>query len=195
MYVVSSIQTDCLGEDGLRLALGAEVTLEALAEAGGVIAKTTAGAIAAKVVALAKEDVTAGRAFLKGAVRTTGTKVANAADFLKGIPRLGVGLRGFVCKLFLDDAAATVVAVGWAHGALTGLAVVSVEALALASLAVARSLHGAFYLGVGTVVGSGVVNPGSGLGASAHGAIVLGPGRIVILRALVARALVVTTAG
>merc|ERR1719174_1632457 len=183
-----------LGEDGLRLALGAEVTLEALAEAGGVVAKATSRAVAAEVVALAEEDIGAGGALLEGAVRATSAKVADAADFLEGIPRLGVGLGGFVGELLLDDAAATVVAVGRAHGALAGLAVVAIEALALAGLAVARALHGALNLGVGTVVGGGVVYPSSGLRAGADGAVVLGPGRVVVLRALVACALVVAAA-
>ena len=169
--------------------------LEALAETGGVIAETTAGAIAAEVVALAKEDVRAGGALLEGAVRATGTKVADAADVLEGIPGLGVGLGGLVGELLLLDAAATAVAVGGAHGTLASLAVVAVEALALAGLAVAHALHGALDLGVGAVVSGGVVDPGGGLGAGAHGAIVLGPRGVGVLRAGVAGALVVVAAG
>merc|ERR1719235_2800838 len=73
-----------LREDGLRLALGAEVALEALAEARRVVADATAGAIAAKIVALAKEDVAAGGALLERAVRAAGAEVADAADVLVG---------------------------------------------------------------------------------------------------------------
>merc|ERR1719473_2128339 len=69
--------------------------------------------------------------------------------------------------------------------------VVAVEALALAGLAVAHALHGALDLGVGAVVSGGVVDPGGGLGAGAHGAIVLGPRGVGVLRAGVAGALVV----
>merc|ERR1712070_853744 len=164
-----------LREDGLRLAPGAEVALEALAETGGVIAETTAGAIAAEVVALAKEDIRSRGALLEGTVRATGTKVADAANVLEGIPGLGVGLGGLVGELLLLDAAATAIAVGGAHGTLASLAVVAVEALALASLAVAHALHGALDLGVGAIVSGGVVDPGGGLGAGAHRAVVLSP--------------------
>merc|ERR1719473_1623009 len=111
-----------------------------------------------------------------------------------GVPRGRVGLGGLVGELLLLDAAATVVAVGRAHGTLAGLAVVVVEALALASLAVARALHRALDLGVGAVVRGGVVDPGVGLGAGAHGAVVLSPGRLAVLRAGVAGALVVVAA-
>merc|ERR1719310_2405427 len=180
-----------LGEDGLRLAASAEVALEALAEAGGVVAEAAAGAVAAEVVALSEEDVRAGGALLKGAVGATGAKVTDAANVLEGVPGLGVGLGGLVGELLLLDAAAAAVAVGGAHGTLAGLAVVAVEALALASLAVAHALHGALDLGVGAIVSCGVVNPGGGLGAGAHRAVVLSPRGIVVLRAGVARALVV----
>merc|ERR1719149_233297 len=143
-----------LGEDGLGLAAGAEVALEALA---------AAGAITAEVVALAEENVIAGGAFFEGAVRATGAEVANATDVLEGIPGLGVGLGGFVSELFLLDAAATAVAVGGAYGTLAGLAIVAIEALAFTGLAVAHALHGAFNLGVGSVISGGVVNPGGRL--------------------------------
>jgi hypothetical protein len=188
-------QACSLGEDGLGLAAGAEVALEALAEAGGVIAETTAGAIAAEVVALAEEDVIAGGAFFEGAVGATGAEVANATDVLEGIPGLGVGLGGLVGELFLLDAAATAVAVGGAYGTLAGLAVVAIEALAFTGLAVAHALHGAFDLGVGAIVSGGVVNPGSGLGAGTDGAIVSGPGGVSVLGTGVASALVVAAAG
>merc|ERR1719478_637057 len=167
-----------LGEDGLRLAASAEVALEALAEAGGVVAEATAGAVAAEVVALAEEDVRAGGALLKGAVRATGAKVTDAANVLEGVPGLGVGLGGLVGELLLLDAAAAAVAVGGAHGTLAGLAV-------------AHAFHGALDLGVGAVVSGGVVDPGGGLGAGAHGAIVIGPRGVGVLRAGVAGALVV----
>ena len=122
--------------------------LEALAEAGGVIAETTAGAIAAEVVALAEEDVRARGALLEGAVRATGTKVADAANVLEGVPGLGVGLRGLVGELLLLDAAATAIAVGGAHGAHASLAVVAVEALALPRRTALPPTQGATSYGV-----------------------------------------------
>merc|ERR1719327_1659266 len=133
-----------LREDGLRLALGAEVALEALAEARRVVADATAGAVAAEVVALAEQHVRARRALLEGAVRAARAEVADTADVLVGVPRGGVGLGGLVRELLLLDAAAAVVAVARAQGALAGLAVVAIEALALARLAVAGALVRAF---------------------------------------------------
>ena len=108
----------------MGLAASAEVALEALAETRGVITETAAaGAVATEVVAVAEEDVTSRGAFFEGAIGATGTKVADAANVLEGIPGLGVGLGGFVSELFLLDAAATAVAVGGAYGALADLAV------------------------------------------------------------------------
>merc|ERR1719171_3229692 len=183
-----------LGQDGLRLALGAEVTLEALAEARGVVADATAGAVAAEVVALAEEDVGAGGALLEGAVRAARAEVTDAADVLVGVPRGGVGLGGLIRELLLLDAAAAVVAVAREQGALAGLAVVAVEALALAGLAVAGALVGALGGDVRHVVGGGGVSPRGGLRARALGAVVLRPGGVRVLRACVARALVVLAA-
>merc|ERR1719472_330719 len=183
-----------LREDGLRLALGAEVALEALAEARRVVADATAGAVAAEVVALAKQDVAAGRALLKRAVRTTGAEVTNAADVLVGVPRGGVGLGGLVRELLLLDAAAAVVAVARAQGTLAGLAIVAVEALALTGLAVAGALVGALGGDVRDAVGGGGVGPRGGLGARALGAVVLRPGGVRVLGTRVARALVVLAA-
>ena len=185
----------CLGEDGLALAAGTEVALEALAETRRVVADTTARAVTAEVVALTKEHISTRRALFQRAVWATGTKVTDTADVFVCVPRVRVGLGGFVRKLFLLDAAATVVAVGRADSALAGLAVVVVEALALASLAVTCSFHGALHHCVSAIVGSGVVNPGLGLWAGADGAVVLGPGGVRILRARVACALIVVAAG
>jgi hypothetical protein len=184
-----------LGEDGLGLAAGAEVALEALAKARGVIAETTARAIAAEVIALAEEDVRSRGAFFKGAVGATGTKVAHTSNMLECIPGLGVGLGGFVGELFLLDAAATAIAIGGTYGTLAGLAIVAVEALAFTGLAVTHALHGAFDLGVGAIVSCSVVDPGGRLGAGADGAIMFSPSRIVVLGTSVAGALVVGAAG
>ena len=163
--------------------MGTEVALEALADTAGVIAETTAGAITTEVVALAEKDVGARGAFFEGAVRTTGTKVANAAYLLGSIPRLGVGFGGFVGEVFLGDAATTAVAVAGTGGTLAGLAIVSIEALAFSSLSVARAFAGAFLFYVGCVVAGGQVNEGSALRASTIRAVGISPGRVVILRA------------
>ena len=74
------------------LALGAEIAREALAKTSGVVADTTAGAIAALLVTVAKEDIRAGRALLEGAVRATEAHVTDATNVLHGIPRGSVRL-------------------------------------------------------------------------------------------------------
>jgi hypothetical protein len=56
-------------------------------------------------------------------------------------------------------------------------------------------IHGAFDLGVGSVVSGGVVNPGGGLGAGTDGAIMGAPGGVGVLGTGVASALVVAAAG
>merc|ERR1711871_1321615 len=142
-----------LREDGLRLAAGAEVALEALAQAARVVADAAAGAVAAEVVALAEQHIGARRALLQRAVRAARAQVTDAADVLVGIPRRRVGLRGLVRELLLLDAAAAVVAVARAGGALARLAVVAVEALALAGLAVACAAVGALRRGLRGAVG------------------------------------------
>jgi len=182
-----------LGQDGLALALSAEIPLKALAKTSGVVTNTTAGAVTTKVVALAQEYVTARRAFLKGAVRTTGTDVTDTAYVLEGIPWLGVCLRCFVSELLLLHTAATAITVVGAHSTFTCLAVIVVEAFAFTSLAVAYAFHRALNTGVRSRVRSREINPGRGLGACALAAIVLSPSRVVILRALVASAFVVST--
>ena len=182
------------GQNGLALTTGAEVALEALAEARRVVTDTTARAIPAEVVALAEEHISTRWALFERTVRTTGAKVAHAANVLVCVPGVRVGLGCLVGELFLLDAAAAVVAVGRADGTLAGLAVIVVETFALASLAVASTLHRAFHHGMRAVVRCGVVNPGLGLGAGADGAVMLSPGRVAVLRASVARALVVVAA-
>jgi len=125
------------------LALGTEVSLEALAEAGGVVADATARAVSAKVVAFAKKYITTRGALLKGAIRTTSTNITDATDVLERVPGLRVGLRSFVGELFLLDTTATAIAVGRAHSTLTCLAIVVIKAFALAGLPVAYAFHGA----------------------------------------------------
>jgi len=141
--------------------------------------------------ALAFHYIRARWALFERAVRTTGTHVAYTANVLNRVPRSGVSLGSFVSKLHLSNAAATAIAVAGAHSTLTSLAIVAVEALAFAGLAVASALCGALGSQVGAVLGSGVVNPCTGLGAGTLGAIVVGVGRVRTLGAGIARALVV----
>jgi len=172
------------------LALGTEVASKALAQTSGVVADTTAGAVAALLVTVAKEDIRARRALLEGAVRATEAHVTDAANVLHSIPRGSVRLRSLSSELLLGVADTTAGAVIRAHGTFTANTIVVVETLTLASLAVADALVGAFNLRVGLVSGSGDSNPSSSLRASTEGAVVLGPSSVSV-RASVAHTLVV----
>ena len=182
-----------LTEDGLVLALVAKVASEALAEALGVVADAAARAVASLLVTVAEENIRSGWALLEGAVRSAEAKVAHAAHVFHRVPRSIVRLVRLNSELFLGVADAATGAVVRAHGALASNAVVVVEALALAALAVAQALVGALHLRVSIVGGRSHGNPGGGLGASAGGAVVLGE-REVAVGAEVARALVVGAA-
>jgi len=144
--------------------------------------------------ALGFHDIIARWALFERAVRTTGTHVTYAANVLNRVPRSGVSLGSFVSKLLLGDAAATAIAVARAHRTIASLAIIAIEALAFTSLAVTTALCGALGGHVGTIVRCGVVNPGTGFGAGALGAIVVGIGRVRTLGACIARALVILAA-
>merc|ERR1719472_579567 len=74
-----------LREDGLRLALGAEVALEALAEARRVVADATAGAVAAEVVALAKQNVVAVEALALACLAIAGALVGTLSGDMRNV--------------------------------------------------------------------------------------------------------------
>ena len=190
-----------LSENGLGLALGSKVSLEALAESVGVVAESASGAVASLVVSVSEEDIGAGRALLEGAVRAAEAKVADASDVLDGVPRVGgeagggaaVGGSGVLGHLELSRAEAALRAVLGADGTLARHALVVLETVALSGLAVALALVGALDLGVALVGGSGDGDPRLALGAGAEGAVVLSPCGVAV-GAVVARALVVGTA-
>merc|ERR1719405_226090 len=129
-----------LAEDGLVLAARAVVADETLAEARRVVADAAARAVAALRVAIAAEHVRARRTFLERAVRAAEAEVAHAADVLHRVPRGRVDLSHLGRKLLLGVADATAVAIVGADSTLARDAVVVVEAVALARLAIARAL-------------------------------------------------------
>ena len=191
---------NCLTEDGLVLALVSVVSGEALAQALGVVADSTAGAVTSLVGSVAEENIVATGALHEGAVRATEAKVALAAHVFLGIPcsiavdaiggaSPGIGGASSGSEGRLGHAHAPAVAVGRADGALARHALVVLEALAFAGLAVARALVGALNRRVSLIGGRGSGDPRGALGARAEGAVVLGP-RLVAVGAVVARALV-----
>jgi hypothetical protein len=60
--------------------------VEALADTRAVVAKSTAGAVTAGLVTETLHDIGAGGALDEGAIRTTTTEIAQAANVLLSIP-------------------------------------------------------------------------------------------------------------
>merc|ERR1719352_784925 len=128
-------------------------------------AQSSSRAVPALRVAHAREDVRARRALLQGAIRPTESEVADAPHVLHGVPGRRVDRAGFRGELLLRVADAAVRAVVRGAGSLTGDALVAVEAVALAGLAVAGALVRALGHAVDVVVaGDGVLDPGRVLG-------------------------------
>jgi len=128
-----------LTEDGLVLALVAEVASEALAEALGVVADAAARAVASLLVTVAEENIRSGWALLEGAVRSAEAEVAHAAHVFHRVPRSIVRLVRLDGQLFLSVADAAAGAVIRAYGTLARDPVVVFEALAFATFAAAKS--------------------------------------------------------
>jgi len=169
------------------LATVAEVTGEALAEASRVVADAAARAVAALLVTVTEEHIRAGRAFFQGAVRASEAKIAHAAHVLHCIPRSVVSLVSFRRELLLSVADATARAIVRAHGTLARNAVVVLEALAFARLAVAETFVGALYFRVSLVGSRRHRHPRRSFRAGARRAIVFSEGEVAV-RAEVARA-------
>lgn len=146
-----SIVVGNLVQDGLQLALSSVVSGEACAGPAFVVADSAPGAIAPLVGTISAHDITVGWAFAQRAVRSAGADVTDAALLLEGIPRCLVYLAGFASKLLGGDANATSGAIVGAGGTFAGITFVVGKALALARLAVALALVGAFRACVATV--------------------------------------------
>ena len=172
------------------LAAVAEVTGEALAQARRVVADAPAGAVTALLVTVAEKDIGARGALLEGAVGAAEAEVANATHVLHRVPRSVVRLVRLSSELLLGVADAAARAVVGTHRTLARNAIVVLEALALAGLAVADALVGALHLRVRLVGSRGHRHPSGALRAGACRAVVLREGEVAV-GAEVARALVV----
>lgn len=165
----------CLDQGGLQVAGLAVGAVEALAQAGGVVADTTAGAVTelcttgnGLVVETGVEAtwaalrVGARWALLEGAVGSTEAGLALAAIDLGGVPcacvldlvvvDLANELGVVAVELLLGLASAVAGAGVGAGGAVAGAALVAGEALADTSLAVADTGVGALGVAVGSVL-------------------------------------------
>ena len=74
----------------MELALGTVVSVEAVADACCVIAKTAARAVTASLVTEALKHIRSRWAFNKGAIRSTATQIAKTSNVLLSIPRGGI---------------------------------------------------------------------------------------------------------
>ena len=146
--------------------------MEALADTLLVVAKATAGAVTSLGGTVAVENVLARRALLLGAVRSAVAQIALAPDVLGGIPRCLVGGTGGLGQSLLRHADASVGAFVGTESTLAGHAIVPLEALALALLAVANALVGALRARVGIVGTDDISGPGIATGTGAKAAVV-----------------------
>ena len=90
-----------LTQDRLVFTLGSVVAMEAAADALSVVAEPSAGAVAARFVAVALHDVSAGGALEQRAVGPPSAQIAHAPHLLLRIPRRGVYAAGLDGKLLL----------------------------------------------------------------------------------------------
>jgi len=169
-----------LEDGGLVLAVGSVETREARAGSVAEVANTSSGAIAAGLVAIAVQRISARGALLQLAGGSAVASITEASDVFHGVPRSVVGAAGFVCKVLLGPASTAVIAVIRAGRTLACNTIITREALALASLAVARSLVGALHPGVQVVRVDDITNPGEVARAGAQRAVGAGPLRLAV---------------
>jgi len=130
----------CSDKSSLVLASRAEEAGEAPAETGRVIAQSATRAVAAGLVSVAVKRVRASGALLELARRAAVAGITEAADMLHSVPRSRVDAIGLGSKVLLGPACAAIVTVVGAVSALTSSAIISGEAVAESSSAIAESL-------------------------------------------------------
>jgi hypothetical protein len=135
----TSINGMYLTKDSLVLALVSEVTSEALAKTRRVVADTATRAVASLLVTVAEKHIWTGWALLKGAIRSTESKIAHTAHVFHCIPWFIVGLVGLNSKLFLGVADTSSGAVIWAYGTFASNTIVVLETFTFSCLAVAKT--------------------------------------------------------
>lgn len=157
------------------LATCAKVTREALAQTGGVVAETTARAVATLGGTIAAKHIIASGALLQRAVGAAESCIAHAADVLHGIPRLIVVATSLNSELLLGVADTAAAAVVGADGTLASNSCIVVVADTLAGLAVASTLARALNGGVHIVGACNMADPGITLGTRALRAVSTNP--------------------
>ena len=125
-----------LAQHGLELALGAEVSVEAGAGAGAVVADSAPRAVSAGRIAQPLQGVAARGTLQQRAVWSSAADVAHAAHVHLRVPGRGVHAAGLHGQLLLGEADAGLVTVVGTHGALTGNSVVICETCAFTCFSV-----------------------------------------------------------
>lgn len=157
------------------MAPGSEEARKASADARSVVADATSGAVAASLITIAVERVRSRGAFLELARSSAVASVAETAHMLHGIPRSSVDTVSLGSEVFLRPASAAVIAVVRAVSALAGVAVISGEAAAEASGAVAEAFVGALSHRVEVIRVSNSSDPSMIIRASAQRAVRTSP--------------------
>jgi hypothetical protein len=160
--------------------VGSVETREARAGSVAEVADTSSRAVAAGLVAVAVQGISARGALLQLAGGSAVTSIAKATNVFHGIPRGVVGAAGLVREVLLGPAGAAVVAVIGAGRALACNAVIAGEARTLAGLTVARSLVRALHPRVQVVGVDHITNPGEVARAGAQRAVGAGPLRLAV---------------
>jgi len=158
-----------------KLALGAVVTREARASSVIVVADSSTRAVTSSLVTISINRIGTSGTLLQFTAGASESSVAQAADMLVGIPRCRVSPSSLVSQDLLRPASSTVITVVRAHGTLASNTIVTREALASTSLAIASSLVGALHPRVSVVGIDNITNPREILRASAKRAVRTSP--------------------
>lgn len=114
----------------MEFALSAVVSVEAIADTGGVVTKTTTGAITTRLITKTLHNISTGWALNKRTIRSTTAQITKTPNVLLGIPRGGVCSRGFRGELLLGETDTRFTALVRADSTLTGDTLVIIETCA-----------------------------------------------------------------
>lgn len=170
----------CLKDGCLVLAVGSIEAREARASSIGIVADTSSRAVTSGLVTISVKRVGTGGALLQLARRSSVPSIAEAADVLHVIPRRVVGATSLDSQMLLRPASTTVVTVVRASGTLACNTIITREARAGSSLAVAGSLVRALDPGVQVVGVNDLSDPSKVARACAKRAVGTSPFRLSI---------------
>jgi len=114
----------------LEFALSAVVSVEAIADTGGVVTKTTTGAITTRLITKTLHNISTGWALNKRTIRSTTAQITKTTNVFLSIPGGGVCSRGFSSELLLGETDARFTALVRADGTFTGDTFIIIETFA-----------------------------------------------------------------